>query len=209
MKHFFYTIVLVFLSGITTYAQKDIKTLSINDDLPESNTKMQGVDGKEHTISGTMGKKGVIVIFSCNTCPFVIGNENFPGWEVQYNSIYEQAEKLGFSVILVNSNEAKRENDDSMDNMKKRSEEKAYKMPYVIDKHSVVANAFGAKTTPHVFVFNTSNKLVYTGAIDNSTETNVETVTPYLINALTQLSTNQAVSESSTPPRGCSIKRVK
>ncbi len=209
MKHFFYTIVIVFLSGITSFAQKDIKTLSVNDNLPEGNTKMQGVDGKDYTISGSMGKKGIVVIFSCNTCPFVVGNETFSGWEVQYNNIYEQAEKLGFSVILVNSNEAKRENDDSMDNMKTRSKEKAYKMPYVVDKNSVVANAFGAKTTPHVFVFNTSNKLVYTGAIDNSAETNVETVTPYLINALTQLSNNQTVSESSTPPRGCSIKRTK
>lgn len=209
MKHFFYIIVIVFLSGITASAQKEVKTLSINDNLPEGNTKMEGVDGKEHTISGSMGKKGVVVIFSCNTCPFVVGNESFPGWEVQYNSIYEEAEKLGFSVILVNSNEAKRGDDDSMEKMKERALAKEYKMPYVVDKNSVVANAFGAKTTPHIFVFNASSKLVYTGAIDNSTETNVETVTPYLINALTQLSANQTVSEASTPPRGCSIKRVK
>lgn len=209
MKHFFCTIVLVVATFFSVHAQKDIESLAINDSLVEGSTKMDGVDGKQYSILGSMGTKGVVVIFSCNTCPFVVGSESFAGWEKQYNDLYDKASKLGFNVILVNSNEAKRGDDDALDKMKSRAKDQDYKMPYVVDKNSVVANAFGAKTTPHVFVFNTNKVLVYTGAIDNSVDSKRESDVPYLINALTEINNNKPVTESSTPPRGCSIKRVK
>lgn len=190
-------------------AQQDTKTLAINESLTLGDVKMDGVDGKSLSVADNMGKNGVVVIFSCNTCPFVVGSESFGGWEKTYNDAYAQAKELGYGLILVNSNEAKRGDDDSMEKMKERAKEKGYEMPYLVDKDSQLADALGAKTTPHVFVFNTENKLVYTGAIDNSVDSKRKEDIPYLINALKELSAGKAVSEASTSPRGCSIKRKK
>ena len=136
-----------------------------------------------------------------------MGSESFGGWEKTYNSVYKEAKEQGFGVVLVNANEAKRDGDDSFEKMEERAKAQGYQMPYLVDENSTLANALGAKTTPHVFVFNTENKLVYTGAIDNSVDSKRKEDKAYLINALKELAAKKAVSEASTPPRGCSIKR--
>ena len=105
---------------------------------------------------------------SCNTCPFVVGGAGYPGWEKDYNDIYDKCKELGIGMVLINSNEAKRKGDDSMEEMKKHAAEKNYKMKYVVDKNHVLADAFGAKTTPHIFLFDKDLKLIFTGSIDNS-----------------------------------------
>ena len=109
----------------------------------------------------------------------------------------------------MNANEAKRSAEDSEDTMgamKERAKAKSYTMPYVVDKGSTLADAFGAKTTPHVFLFDKDMKLIYTGSIDNTWDPKRKEDIPYLINALNQFDTKIKVAESE--PRGCSIKRV-
>jgi hypothetical protein len=112
-------------------------------------------------------------------------------------------------MVLINSNEAKRGDDDSPEAMQKRAKEKGYTMPYVIDKDSQLADAFGARTTPHVFLLNNKTELIYTGAIDNKVDGKRSSDENHLKNAIEAASAGKEIKMTSTPPRGCSIKRVK
>jgi hypothetical protein len=184
------------------------KGLNIGDKAPLTSVNMTGTDGTAYTLEKLAGKKGLIVVFSCNTCPFVVGSGNFIGWEVQYNELHTLASEAGIGFVLVNSNEAKRGDDDSMEAMIARAKEKSYTMPYVADEKSVLANAFGAKTTPHVYFFNEKMELIYQGAIDNTVDGKRKQDDNYLRSAIQQHVAGQKITENTTPPRGCSIKRV-
>jgi hypothetical protein len=198
------------VSASFTFINPDDKQtgLKIGDKLPMADTEMKATDGNAYNLSKLMGKKGLIVVFSCNTCPFVVGSESFAGWEVQYNALHQLAKDSGVGFVLVNSNAAKRTGDDSMEAMITRASEKAYTMPYLVDENATVADAFGAKTTPHVYFFNENSELIYQGAIDNTVDGKRKEDKIYLQQALRDHVSGQKVSENTTPPRGCSIKRV-
>jgi hypothetical protein len=205
--------ILLFLPTIglllTSFASgdKSPKPLKIGKSAPKSALAMTGVDGLSRSLNDCKGENGLLVVFSCNTCPFVVGSDQFAGWEVQYNDMNKVATANTIGMVLINSNEAKREGDDSMDAMKIRAREKAYNMHYLLDKDSELANAFGAKTTPHVYLFDKNMKLVYTGSIDNSWDSKRTEDTAYLKSALEQLGKGEKITENNTVPRGCSIKR--
>ena len=207
MKSIFLTILVSLASATALFAQSDINTVPIGTTLSNQELVMQNANGTATSLSRAMGKNGIVLIFSCNTCPFVIGSDSFGGWEKTYNSVAEEAQKLGFAVVLINSNEAKRTGDDSIDKMKERAKEKGYTMPYLVDENSTLANALGAKTTPHVFAFDKNNVLIYSGMIDNSVDSKRKEEIPYLMNALTETNSGKTITTTSTPPRGCSIKR--
>ena len=202
------TSLFVVFFAIMSWAQNEIKPISVGTVMPLQDQQLRSIDDKSAALKDMMGNKGLIIIFTSNTCPFVVGGKNFEGWEKSYNGLYEMASKFGFNLVLLNSNEAKRDNGDGLADMKKRAAEMSYKMPYYYDGSSLVANAFGAKTTPHVFFFNKEFKLVYTGSIDNQMEQNKKRHTDYLINAMNVVNKGKKVKLSSTPPIGCSIKRV-
>jgi thioredoxin-related protein len=185
-------------------------TLTIGQNAPLPDHKMASTTGELITLNSLKGE-GLIVIFSSNTCPFVIGfnDGTFGGWENSYNSIFEKAKASNINVVLVNSNEAKRDGGESMADMIERKNYKGFTMPYLLDKNSELANAFGAKTTPHIFFFNRDMKLIYTGSIDNSFEEKTKTAIPYLVNAIEAYSNGKKIKTKSTSPKGCSIKRIK
>ncbi len=191
------------------FTLKKDKEFNIGDKAPLTDYNMKSTEGKELSLLNAKGKKGILVVFSCNTCPFVVGSDNFPGWEKQYNDLHKMAEDAGVSMILVNSNEAKRDGDDSMENMQKHAKDLGYTMPYVADKNSELANAFGAKTTPHIFLLDSDLKLVYKGSIDNSWDNNRTETIPYLATALNEIKDAKTITTNMTEPRGCSIKRQK
>lgn len=170
-------------------------------------TVLENATGQKSSLSGQMKKEGLIIVFSCNSCPFVVGSPEFEGWEKQYNDLYTYANEKGFGFVLVNSNEGKRDGDDSFSNMKKRAKAKKYKMAYLMDTNSELANEFGAKTTPHVYLLDNNFILQYKGSIDNSWDSKVEIPTAYLKNAIDQ-QLSGTIDEKETRPVGCSIKRV-
>ena len=182
--------------------------LKIGKKAPNTSKKMKDVSGKEFSLDDIKGTKGTIVVFSCNTCPFVVGNDDFGGWEKQYNDLYGFAKNSGFGMVLINSNAAKRDEDDSWQKMKDHSDKQNYKMKYLMDNDSELADAFGAKTTPHVYLLDQDMKLVYQGAIDNSYNNKAEQI-PYLRNAISYLIKGQKITTNTIAPVGCSIKRVK
>lgn len=197
------SILIAVLVSLQSFAQ--IKKGTV---LPLSDQQMLDVKtNSKMALKDYKKEKGLLVIFSCNTCPFVVGTPDFPGWERQYNRLFEQATKQNIGFILVNSNEAKRGKEDSIEEMIKRAEDQGYKMPYLVDENSSLANAFGAKTTPHIFLFNGDLKLVYSGSIDNIWDNKRTEEIPYLANAMDALSQGKKIKPSATPPKGCSIKR--
>lgn len=170
---------------------------------PMANMEMKDISGKSFSLETLNAENGLLVIFSCNTCPFVIG------WEDQYPGLKALADEQKIGMVLVNSNEKKREGDDSMTEMVKHAKEAGYTMPYVIDKNNKLADAFGARTTPHVFLFNKDLKLVYRGSINDKYENrSKEAEDFYLEKALKALGTNMEINPKDTRELGCSIKRV-
>mgnify|MGYP000119320180 CR=1 FL=1 len=176
--------------------------------IPLTDKQLKNIDNTSVSLDDLKKENGLIIIFSCNTCPFVVGNEDFEGWEKQYNEIHSKALEKGLGLVLINSNEGKRDGDDSFDEMKIHARKAGYKMPYLVDENSELANAYGAKTTPHVFVINNMNELIYRGSIDNLWDTKRAELETYLYDAMNHLADKKELKNNDTPPRGCSIKRL-
>ncbi len=192
----------------TIEEKESYPTLSIGDKAPMTDVKMKDVSGTEYSLNDLKDERGLLVVFSCNTCPFVVGNgEDSEGWEGRYNQINMFAVRAKVGMVLINSNEAKRNGDDSFEEMKKRAKDKNYKSKYVLDTDSEIANAFGAKTTPHVFLFDKDMKLIYKGAIDDNVKNSKEVKDDYLKAALRDLSAKKEIANKETKALGCSIKR--
>ena len=185
--------------------------LSIGKLAPMQEHKMDASQKEKFSMKDLMKENGLIVIFSSNTCPFVVGfpDSTFPGWENQYNAINKVAQAKQIGVVLINSNEAKRENGESLTDIAQRRSLKNFNMPYLLDKNSELANAFGAKTTPHVFFFDKDFKLIFSGSIDNSFEDKRIKEIPFLINAIEKHASGKKIKLNATSPKGCSIKRLK
>ena len=207
MKNFLLIIFSCFLLCVSGYAQT-LKTIEIGDHAPFPTYEMMNVDGNSVSIDNIIGVNGALVIFTCNTCPFVVGRGKTEGWEGRYNALIEFASAHGIGTILVNSNHAKREGDDSYTMMKNRSRDMEYSAPYVVDEESKLANGFGARTTPHTFLFNSDFKLVYKGVIDDNVDSSDEVDEEFLLIAIERTSEGKGVKTSETSPVGCSIKRV-
>lgn len=190
-------------------ASDGLKGITIGDQLPIADHKLKNVDKTKSSLKEYAGKRGLLVIFSCNTCPFVVGSDNFEGWEKDYGKISELANKNDIGFVLVNSNEAKRKKGDGFKDMIERAKEYKYDMPYLFDEDHVVADAFGAKTTPHVYLFDASLKLIYKGSIDDSYKprVNENNKTNFLQDAILNDAAGETINPNTTPPKGCSIKR--
>lgn len=201
MKRLILFITLIFAASLYAAAQVHLPDFNVGDKAVLTNVKMKDVSGKEYDLNDLKKANGLVVIFSCNTCPFV------KMWEGRYPEIKKWADEHEVGMVLVNSNYQKRDGDDSFQAMKEHAEEHNYTMPYVIDKDSRLANAFDAKTTPHVFLFDKGFTLVYKGAIDDDYKSADNVKSPYLKNAISQLAAGKMVAKSETPPVGCSIKR--
>ena len=183
--------------------------LAIGEKAPMATGPLVGVDGTSHTLLNLQEANGLLVIFSCNTCPFVVGNgTKTEGWEGRYNGLAELAESLKIGMVLVNSNEAKREGDDSFTEMKNHARDAEYAMPYVVDEGSKLANACGARTTPHVYLFNSNLELTYRGSIDDNVNRSDEVTERYLEVAMTRMAEGKKIKTAETKAVGCSIKRV-
>lgn len=183
--------------------------LSVGQKAPLLDREMPGVDGANYSINSVMGPQGTLVVFSCNTCPFVVGNgEKSEGWEGRYNELAERLESQGFGMILVNSNEAKRGDVDSFEAMQAHAQEAKYAMPYVVDAGHELADAFGAMKTPHVYLLDASGTLVYTGAIDDNVNDSQAVVQRFVMKAAKEVARGAQVTMPETPAVGCSIKRV-
>ena len=144
-----------FVCGMTLTASAqstEIIQLNPGDKAPSSDMKLTNIDGQDWSLIDIAGENGLLVMFSCNTCPFVVGREGrSEGWEGRYNEVAGIAREQGIGTVLVNSNEAKRKGDDSLEQMKLHAMEAGYIMPYVVDYGHKLADACGSRTTVRAY----------------------------------------------------------
>ena len=191
---------------LQSFVKEDM--LQIGAAIPSPEKKMLNIDDKEYSFNDLKKENGLLVIFSCNTCPFVIGNgSKSEGWENRYPELGDISKDLKVGMVLVNSNAAKRDDGDSFSDMQNHYKQKGYNSYYVIDLNSAMADAFGALTTPHVYLFDNNMKLVYRGAIDDNVKKRNEVKEYYLQDALNNMVAGKSIEPQTTRQLGCSIKR--
>lgn len=202
MKKLFGLLLGVSLIG-SVYAQSG--SLAIGTSFPDQPYHLTDVmsGGSNPLLRNLKTDKGLLVIFTCNTCPFVIKNID------RTKEILDYAKEKGVGVLMINSNEAQRDNADAPEKMIAFAKEHNYPN-YYIDKNSELANIFGASHTPEVYLFNgKTEKLVYKGAMDDSPADPKAAKVIYLKNAINNMIAGKAISPAETKSVGCSIKRVK
>ncbi len=176
--------------------------LPLGSPIPKPEVKMKDVSGKEVSLKDAKTNKGLLVMFSCNTCPYVIKNQG-RAFEV---CKYAQGNDIG--VAILNSNEAKRNDDDSFEDMKAYAKEQGYNWYYLVDNNSALADAFGANRTPECFLFDGNGKLVYHGAIDDNPSDAGAVSRKHLINAIDEMKAGKEISVKESRSVGCTIKRL-
>lgn len=176
------------------------KELSIGNEILGVDYILKNIDGNDTSLDKLKKSNGILVVFSCNTCPWVIR------WQDRYNILSAFSKKNDIGFVAVNSNARLHESVDSMDEMIYHATTNEYGFPYVLDKDAKLAKAFGAMKTPHVYLFNSDNKLVYTGAIDDNAKSAKKVKNNYLMDAIRALGTNKKIKISETKALGCSIK---
>ena len=179
-----------------------IDELSIGAAMPKADVKMKDISGKEISLKEAAGRNGLLVMFSCNACPYVIKNQQ------RTKEVAKFALDNGIGVILVNSNEGQRGDEDSFEAMKEYAKDQGYAWYYTVDKNSELADAFGAKRTPESFLFDKENKLVYHGAIDDSPSDAGNVDRKHLKEAMTELLNGKDISVKTSRSVGCGIKRI-
>jgi thioredoxin-related protein len=193
-------ILIIFLS-VTVLAGNGDGKLDLGDKAALTDKKMLDVSGEKISLSDAKKDNGLVVIFSCNTCPFV------KQWEGRYPSIKEWADNNNVGMIVLNSNYQNRDGVDSYEAMQSHAKDNGYNFHYVVDEESEIANAFGGQTTPHVFLFDSDMQLAYKGLIDDSYESAETVKNAYLKDAMVSLAKGEKIAVTETKPTGCSIKR--
>ncbi|MHC4386116.1 MAG: thioredoxin family protein [Planctomycetota bacterium] len=173
-------------------------TLEIGQKSPDFN--LPATDGKMHSLSDFADAKALVIFFTCNHCPYVIGSD-----EVTRATV-EKFIPQGVQFVGINSNSPNTVEEDSFHHMVERMDKYKFPWVYLHDATQDVARAYGALRTPHFYVFDADRKLVYTGrGVDNRRETDKITVND-LENALTELLAGEPITTPATNPIGCNVK---
>lgn len=160
---------------------------------------LPGVDGKTYTLKEARGEKGTLVVFTCNHCPYA------KAYQERLIALTAEYAKQGIGVVAISSNDVAAYPDDDFPKMKERAAEMKYNFPYLFDGTQSVALAYGPKVTPHVFLFDAKNVLVYRGRIDDSAKP-AEVKTKDLAVAMDQLIAGTPIALAETKAFGCGIK---
>lgn len=163
--------------------------------------KLKNVDGDFLSLSDYDDAKGFIIIFTCNTCPYSVANED------RIIALNDKYEDSGYPVIAINPNSPVAVPNESFEKMKERSDEKGFNFPYLLDEGQKVYPRFGATKTPHVYIVTKNDmKVQYIGAIDNSSRDADAVTEKYVENAVDALLAGKKVEKTTTVAIGCSIK---
>jgi hypothetical protein len=174
--------------------------LALGQKAPMATAPLKNIDGKEVTIASSAGKKGTLVFFICNHCPWV------KAWQSRIADVGNAAMGRGIGVIAINANDPDAYPEDAYDNMIQRAKDAGYHFAYAMDGTSNVARAFGASHTPEAFLFDARGKLVYHGAIDDNAQHADEVKSHWLADAVTAVAAGKDVPTAQTKALGCGIK---
>lgn len=173
-------------------------TLEIGMTAPDFN--LPGTDGKQYMLDSFREAKYLVLFFTCNHCPYVIGSD-----EVTRRAV-EKFEPKGVRFVGINSNSRFTYPEDDFPHMVARMKEQRFPWTYLYDEPQKVALAYGALRTPHFYVFDEDRRLVYTGrGVDSPRDASRITVND-LERALDELTSGKTISVPVTNPIGCNVK---
>ena len=161
--------------------------------------QLKGVDGNNYDLSSFGDRKAVVVVFSCNHCPYV---RDYEDRMVQLQRDYASK---GVTLVAINSNDETNYPEDSFPNMVQRAKDKGFNFPYLRDETQDIAKKYGGICTPHVFAFDQKRVLQYKGRIDDNRNASAVKTTD-LKNALDAMLLGETPQVQETRPFGCSIK---
>lgn len=195
---------MLFLASQEFAQAQDSQGYKIGDTAKDFSLKT--TDGSTVSLTGLDGAKGAIVIFSCNTCPYVVAYED------RMIELHNKYASQGYPVIAINSNDAKASPGDSFEKMQERAKDKGFTFPYAYDESQEVIKTYGGTRTPHVYLLHKEGndfKVKYIGAIDNNYQDASAVTERYVEEALAAVMNGQPVANQTTKAIGCTIKWTK
>jgi peroxiredoxin len=161
---------------------------------------LAATDGHVYTLKSFDQAPFLVIFFSCNHCPYVIGSD-----EVTRKTA-EHFKKHGIQFVAINSNSAESKPNDSFLPMVERMEQHKFPWVYLYDPSQEVAKKYGALRTPHFYVFDKKRKLIYCGrGVDSPRDASKITVND-LENALSECVAGKTILKPLTNPIGCNVK---
>ena len=169
-------------------------------DVAPSFRDLPGTDGKRYSLHTFRGNKVLVVVFSCNHCPYV------QAYEDRMVDFHREFGEKGVAFVAINSNETEHYPEDNFEEMVKRAKKKGFAFPYLRDEDQSVATAYGATHTPEFFVFDTHRKLQYHGKFDDNWQGPSQVKKEYVREAVEALLAGGEVPAPETYSIGCTIK---
>ena len=160
---------------------------------------LPGVDGRRHALDDYADAAVLVLIQSCNHCPYV------QAWEGRMNDVARDYAGRGVRVVAICSNDASSHPGDAFPEMVARAEAQSFAFDYLHDEDQSLARTLGSERTPEVFVFDRERRLAYHGAIDDDRDGDAITQ-HYLRDALDAVLEGRTPVLADTPPVGCSVK---
>ena len=164
------------------------------------NFKLKNIDDSFVGQEMIRGKRGTLVFFICNHCPYVKA--------ITKKLVYtvDEITKYGISSVGIMPNDTIKYPEDSFENMKKFFNDNKLNFPYLIDQDQSVARSFGAVCTPDFFGFNSENELQYRGRIAEMKNLEFVNDKNDLLDAMIEISKSQNGPNNQFASAGCSIK---
>jgi peroxiredoxin len=172
-------------------------TLTLGAEAPTFD--LPGVDGRSHALAGYADADVLVLIQSCNHCPYV------QAWEGRMKSIQPDYAPRGVRLVAISSNDADAYPEDSFEAMSRRAADEGFNFDYLYDEDQSVGRTLGSERTPEVFVFDRDRRLVYHGAIDDSRDDRAVRQ-HYLRDALDAVLAGREPDVADTPAVGCTVK---
>jgi peroxiredoxin len=160
-----------------------------------------GTDSNQHTLESVQGSKGLLVMFICNHCPYVLA--------VLDRIVRDGKElrEIGVGVVAISSNDSEAYPEDSFVNMDKISKKYNFSFPYLYDESQEIARLYKAVCTPDFFGFNNKNELQYRGRLDASRkESGPKDLRRDLFEAMKAIAETGIGPKNQIASMGCSIK---
>lgn len=204
MKKTFITVigVLTVVAVLFINAKENTEGYEVGDTAKDFS--LPNTEGEMISMKDYKDAKGFIVIFTCNTCPYA------KMYEQRIIELDKQFASKGFPVIAINPNDVSKQPGDSMEEMKKRANNKKYTFPYLRDDEQKITAAYGATKTPHVYVLNKEKsdmyRVEYIGAIDNNPQDASSADEKFVEDAVNALLSGDKPKVKSSRAIGCTIK---
>lgn len=165
--------------------------------------KLLNIDGKMVSMSDYADAKGIVVIFTCNHCPYS------KLYEERIIELDKKYKKKGYPVIAINPNDSIRQPEDSYSQMIVRADEKGFTFPYLLDADQSIARTYGASRTPHVFLLQKEKSdfvVKYIGAIDDNSKSPGAVEEAFVSDAIDAVLKGKNPKPDVTKAIGCTIK---